>query len=161
MNRFSLIALKTLIALLLLVTLAFEVLVAVGLSMDLAMDPGFTGGADLLVVVSVLGFVICGQVMLASIWRLATLAAADRIFNPAAFRWVRVMLISTLAAAGCTLGATIGVTPAIVKSDIPPVLVVVGLFVIGLCLVLALVITVMRSLLEQAVAFKQELEEVV
>ncbi|RGE21492.1 DUF2975 domain-containing protein [Leucobacter sp. wl10] len=159
MHRATILTLQGLITVLLVLLLGLQVLVVGGLFFGLAGDPGLPTGADVLLGVCVVGFVLCAQAILVCVWRLATLAAAARIFDPSAFSWVHAALAATVAAAAFALTATVAVSA--LQGGVPPVVGVGGVFVTLLCLGLALVIVVMRALLRQAAQLERELAEVV
>ena len=99
-------------------------------------------------------FGLCIEVLLAVTGVLVGYIVADRIFRPAALRWVDV-LVGTAAVATLLVFATLVFIPG------PPqlFLFMVGATAVGATIVLVLL--VMRSLLRRAVSINVELDEVV
>ena len=108
----------------------------------------------------VFAFMLCAQVGLVFVWRLATFATEGRIFNERAFSAVNGVLVCVLLGMACTAVATV-VVVATLGIGVPGPIAAIGVFITLTCLALALVILVMRALLRQATAFQSELEEVV
>lgn len=108
----------------------------------------------------VFAFMLCAQVGLVLVWRLATFATEGRIFNERAFSAVNGVLVCVLLGMACTAVATV-VVVATLGIGVPGPIAAIGVFITLTCLALALVILVMRALLRQATAFQSELEEVV
>ena len=101
---------------------------------------------------------LCGQVVLVCVWALLSLAAEDRIFDNAAFRWVDI-IIGSIAVAGLLIVAGLVVLDA--ASAGGPFTALVGLISLICAAGLALVVVVMRGLLRQATQLRQDLSEVV
>ena len=95
---------------------------------------------------------LCGQVVLVCVWALLSLAAEDRIFDNAAFRWVDIIIGSIVVAGLVVLDAA---------SAGGPFTALVGLISLICAAGLALVVVVMRGLLRQATQLRQDLSEVV
>ena len=108
----------------------------------------------------VFAFMLCAQVGLVFVSRLATFATEGRIFNERAFSAVNGVLVCVLLGMACTVVATV-VVVATLGIGVPGPIAAIGVFITLTCLALALVILVMRALLRQATAFQSELEEVV
>ena len=158
MPRATVVILKALIALALLVLALFQVAVVPQFAFDAAR--AFPGIAFLVTpgIVGMALVLVCAQVVLVCVWRLVTLAAADRIFDARAFVWVDVIIAAIWTAVGLVVVGTIylnalsAAPPALFFGT--PILVVFGAGA-------ALVVGVMRALLKKAVALRGELDEVV
>lgn len=160
MRRGITVALKALIALLLLALVAFQVLITMGMGESLTDEFGDDAGVMVVLWSCVFSFVICTQAGLIFVWRLATFATEGTIFNQRAFGAVNGVMVSVLAGLAFTVIATVAVAVTM-DIGVPPVVAWVGVFIALTCLVLALVVVIMRALLHQATAFQSELEEVV
>ena len=101
---------------------------------------------------------LCSQVVLVCVWALLSLAASDRIFDNAAFRWVDI-IIGSIVAAGLLIIAGLCVLNA--ASAGGPFTALAGLISLISAAGLALVVVVMRGLLRQATQLRAELSEVV
>ncbi|MFA4841551.1 MAG: DUF2975 domain-containing protein [Agrococcus sp.] len=109
-------------------------------------------------IVGCVAIVACVQVALLALWRLLSLVAHERIFDPSAFRSVTAIIVSAAAAAALFAAALVILSAA---NAVPPsvgALLVVGLLTSG---GIALVVTVMRELLRKATELEHELAEVV
>ncbi|MET0282324.1 MAG: DUF2975 domain-containing protein [Steroidobacteraceae bacterium] len=100
---------------------------------------------------------LCVQVVLVSTWQLLTMVQKDRIFSPAAFRWVDAIII----AMGC---AWVGLAAAwlvlVSGADDPGMpFLLLNLLLGGAALVLLVV--VMRALLRQATALRSDMDAVI
>ena len=103
--------------------------------------------------------VACVQVILVATWRLAGMVERGKIFDASALTWVTLMVrsagVATALVAIVAVDATFieGLGPATV-----PVALLGGTVAVGAC---ALILMVMRGLLQTAVQHKVELDEVV
>ncbi|QZY52071.1 DUF2975 domain-containing protein [Leucobacter tenebrionis] len=161
MNRLTTTTVKVLIVLLSLIVLIFIGLLMPSLFFE---SEGLLGEppviSQVLLWVCVEGFLLCALFLLACTWRLVSLAAADRIFDERAFRWVNAALGSIAVATALDVIATVIVL--FQQSESPGAMViVVGVTGALIGSGLALVVLVMRALLKQATGLKRELEEVV
>ena len=158
-------ALRAVLGLALLASVAIEVVVVPGLSRDLR-----DAGPDLaairvpVIVIVVLG-VVMAQVCAVCIWRLLTMVRRGTVFTPAAFRWVDAIIGAIAGAA--LLCLALGTVLAPGEAAAPGVVLLLGF--LGLLVAgVALVVWVQRTLLAQAVArdaeardLQAELDEVV
>ncbi|MFD4244247.1 DUF2975 domain-containing protein [Streptomyces sp. NPDC058525] len=109
--------------------------------------------------------VACVQVVLAAAWRLLTMVERDAIFSSAAFRWLDVIIGSTIAATLLALAVTCHLMLADIPSPEDGMELIGALGAataatgMGTCLVMLIVI--MRGLLLKANNMKSELAEVV
>lgn len=102
--------------------------------------------------------IACVQVGLVALWVLLSMVRRDAIFNePRAFRWVGVISVAGLIAAGliATLCAIVG------EIDDAPGLILIGGGVALAGIAFALLMVVMRGLLRNATVLRHELDEVV
>ena len=106
-----------------------------------------------------IGTVACAQVILVATWRLAGMVEREFIFHAAALKWVTLMVRSAWVA---TALVTLVAVDAIFIEGLGPVTVPLALMgaTVGAGAV-ALVLMVMRGLLQTAVMHKGELDEVV
>ena len=106
-----------------------------------------------------IGTVACAQVILVATWRLAGMVERGFIFHTAALRWVNLMVKSAWVA---TVFVAIVTIDATLIENLGPITVPVTLMgaTVAVCTV-ALILMVLRGLLETAVAHKVELDEVV
>ncbi|MER5873435.1 DUF2975 domain-containing protein [Streptomyces sp. NPDC002044] len=109
--------------------------------------------------------VACVQIVLAAAWKLLGMVERDAIFSSAAFRWLDVIIGSTVAATvlalavGCHLMLADVPSPDDGMELIGALAAATGTAGIGACLVMLFVI--MRGLLSKAHTMKSELAEVV
>ncbi|MFE1175434.1 DUF2975 domain-containing protein [Streptomyces sp. NPDC058773] len=116
------------------------------------------------VTVAILG-IACIQVALAAVWMLLTMVQRDALFTSRAFRWVDLIIGSSIVA---TLLA-IGVTVHLALTDIPSpndgmeLIGALGAAVasVGVGASFAMLIVIMRSLLHKATDLQTEIAEVV
>ena len=109
-------------------------------------------------IVGCVAIVMCVQVVMICTWRLLTMVAESRIFDPVALTYVGVMVAACLGASALFAIAYLVLVGAGALGPGVAFLVIAGA---GACLGIALVLAVMRSLLTQATHFKQELTEVI
>lgn len=128
------------------------IVVAVGLEFGL----GVPGLVAFYAVVGVAALAAL-EVGLVALWTLLTMVRRDAIFDEGAFRWVRVVTVAGLIAA--LLVATVCVHHG--ELDDAPGLVVVGGGVGVAGIAYALLMVVMRGLLQNATVLRRELDEVV
>ncbi|MGA5293797.1 DUF2975 domain-containing protein [Streptomyces koyangensis] len=115
-------------------------------------------------VLAVLG-VACVQVALVAVWRLLGMARHGALFAPRAFRWVDVVIVSSVAA---TVLAT-GVAAHLLLAEIPSPDGGMGMesalaatvTTAGAGASFAMVTVIMRSLLRKATELQQEMAEVI
>ena len=101
---------------------------------------------------------LCVQAVLVCVWRLLSLAARERIFDPAAFTWVDA-IIATVLVAGALIVAGLAVIWRAQAGN--PFIALPGVIALITVAGLALVIVVMRGLLRQATLLRQGMTEVV
>ena len=102
-------------------------------------------------------WVLCVQVVVVATWRLLTLVQRDRIFSPAAFAWVDLIVWAIVAAGVVLVGALLYVGFNASDPGLPLLLFLmsVGVAVLGLLMV------VMRALLHQATTLRTDMEAVI
>lgn len=168
MGRIALIVLKAIIGIALAGSVLVQAVILPLMWIDLEGAP--TAFRIAVIGVLLLG-VICLQVIGVCIWRLLTLVTTGRVFSPAAFRFVDIVIAAI--ATGAVLVASLAVIGAVLNRTQPgdefaPGL--VGLILGGAIVVagVALVVYVMRMLLVQAIAIdtdartlRAELDEVI
>lgn len=154
MTRSVVIALRIIVAVCLVGSLIVQTFIGTALWFDLHMIP--LGFRVVLLAIFVL-WIGCLQVVAVCIWRLLALVVAGTVFSPRAFRLVDVVIGAILVAAALTAA----LASLLVPGEVAPG--VVGL-IYGFAVVtagVALVVTVMKSLLRQASEMRAELAEVV
>lgn len=103
--------------------------------------------------------IVAAQAVLVAIWRLLGLVEGDRVFSPAAFGWVD--LIIAAAAVGCVLVlGTNGYLTFGVRANPPAIMLMLAAVGTGLG-AFALLMAVMKGLLRQAAGMRHELSEVI
>ena len=146
----------------LVVPLLGTVLVQIGLPM-LASEEGriFPEVAYLVVPYSVAAilFIGCGQVALLAVWRLLSLVDRGVIFTRRAVRWVDAITACAAVATVLSAGVMIHMLGFVPGGGGPMVYYLGACVAGGLAFVLLMV--VMRSLLESAIADRTELDEVI
>lgn len=126
------------------------------LAYEAEQDPSVGAERWVLLAVLVLGLA-CVQVVIVCTWRLLGMVQADRIFSPAAFRWVDGIVVAVFAGCALLTGLFLWVGST---ADDPgaPLLLLVVLTAAG---VLALLMVVMRALLVQATALRTDMDAVI
>lgn len=165
MSRWTTLALRGVLVLLLAGLLVVQVLLLPLLGVDIAHEhPELTTLRWSVVVLGILG-VLTVEVAVVCVWRLLTLVRRDAVFSAAAFRDVDVIIGAALAATLVAVALSFALAPG---ETVPPgaVLLVVtgGVGTAGI----ALLVLVMRALLVKAVALdttattlRAELDEVI
>lgn len=100
----------------------------------------------------------CGELVLVCVWRLLTFVAEDTVFDKKSFRWVNA-IVAAVAAAGVIVVVGLSVIGEARAGN--PFIVLVGSLVLVALVGLALVILVMRELLQRATMLQEEMAEVV
>jgi len=158
MHQITIVSLKSLIAALLALLLACQVVVVPVIAAEMAdrlpplaflQWPGIIAAGI---------FVLCLQAALICVWRLLTLAREGIIFNPKAFGYVDVILAAIIVATVIVIVTLALLTAVGAASPSIALLSVLGI-VIGA--VLALLVVVLRGLLRQASQLESDLAEVV
>ena len=103
-------------------------------------------------------FIGCGQVALLVVWRLLSMVGGEVIFTRRALRWVDV--ITACAAIATVLSAGVLIHLLVFVGVGGPVLYYLAACIAG-GLASALLMVVMRGLLESAIAYRTELDEVI
>lgn len=151
-------ALKALIVVLLAMLLFIQIVMIPAVALGTAernpefgqlLIPGIIGGVVLLALV---------ELALLCIFRLLALVRADRIFSPDAFRYVDVIIGALVATAVLLLASLVVIWGA--QAGNPSVL-VLGVLGITVSIGLALLVVVLRGLLNKALQLEQDLAEVV
>ena len=104
-------------------------------------------------------FIGCGQVALLAVWRLLSLVDGGVIFTRRALRWVDLIIVCAAVATVLSAGVLIHML-GFVPGGGGPMVYYVGL-TIAAGLAFALLMVVMRGLLESAIADRAELDEVI
>lgn len=158
MSRFVYPAARVLIALMLLGTVAVQILIPIIAIYEADYAPEFAHLLWPMTVLAILA-IVCAQVVLVAMWQLVTLTQRDSVFSPHAFRWVDVVIGASLAAAGIIaivfvwLALTPGVGPILVFGMVLAAMI--------FCLAAAVLMVIMRRLLAQAAGMREYLAEVV
>jgi hypothetical protein len=158
MRRSVIPATKTLIVVLFAIILACQVWIVPVIGASFARsDPDFAA-LQIPGVVMVDALLLCGQIVLVCVWRLLSLTARDTIFDAAAFRWVDAIVVAVILAIVLIAAGLIVLSASGAGS---PIIALTGLIGLIAMTGLALVVVVMRGLLRQATALRQEMAEVV
>ncbi|MGW7072912.1 DUF2975 domain-containing protein [Streptomyces sp. NPDC054855] len=166
MGKLTVLALRSVIVALLAGSVFIQVLMVLLLGHD-------AGGADNdvadfpripVLLITILG-IACAEIVLACVWRLASMARRGTLFSHSAFRYVHLMTGAFVAAA--LLLWTLGVVLAPGEAVAPGVVLLIGVAGVAV-LGVALIVLVLRMLLAQAVArdveasqMQAELDEVI
>ncbi len=102
-------------------------------------------------------WLLCGQVVIVSTWKLLTLVTKDRIFSDASFKWVDAILWAIGAAWVVLVGVFLVVG---FNADDPGVPLLMFLMVVGVT-ALELLMLVMRALLRRATTLNTEMQAVI
>lgn len=119
-------------------------------------DPGFADVRWPLLAVVELGMV-CVQVVIVSVWRLLGLVSQDLVFSREAFRWVDLIL----GAIGIAWLLLAGLVVVVFATSDEPGNPVASMLVFLPGTVFALLMVVMRALLQQATELRSDLEGVI
>lgn len=158
MSRFVILSAKFMIVIGFLMTLVTQFLIIPVMAADTV---GYAPEVAYLRWPGILGciaIVVCAQVVLVCTWRLLTMVTTRDIFTPTSLRYVNVMIGAFVVASALFVIANGVLSGAGVLSSGTMLLTVMGA---AACLGFALVLWVMRSLLTQAVGFKNDLAEVI
>jgi len=157
MNTLARLLLRAVLVILLLVTVLAQVLLPVFASEE---GRTFPEVAYLVVPYSVAAilFIGCGQVALLAVWRLLSMVKGEAIFTRRALRWVDV--ITACGAAATVLCAGILIHLIFFVGFGGPLFYYLAACVIG-GLAFALIVDVIRGLLESAIATRAELDDVI
>lgn len=150
--------LKTLIAVMLLLLLASQILVIPEVARITAIRNPDVAQLEVPGIVGAITFLALVQVTLVCVWRLLSLVRAERIFSADAFRYVDVILWALAAA-----GALIAVSYVVIVASRAVSLSLTLLAILGIVVsaALALLVVVMRGLLRKALELEQDMSEVV
>lgn len=150
--------LKTLIAVMLVLLLASQILVIPEVARITAIRNPDVAQLEVPGIIGAVIFLALVEVTLICVWRLLSLVRAERIFSSDAFRYVDIILVA-LAAAGLLIAASYAVILASRAVSLSlTLLAVLGIVVSA---ALALLVVVMRGLLRKALELEQDLSEVV
>ena len=150
--------LKTLIAVMLLLLLASQILVIPEVARITAIRNPDVAQLEVPGIIAAIVFLALVQVTLVCVWRLLSLVQAERIFSADAFRYVDVILWA-LAAAGALIAVSYVVI--IVSRAVSLSLTLLAILGIVVSAALALLVVVMRGLLRKALELEQDMSEVV
>ncbi|MFC6062747.1 DUF2975 domain-containing protein [Streptomyces ochraceiscleroticus] len=126
--------------------------------------PAYAPFAVPYVTVAIIG-VTCVQVALAAVWMLLSMVERDAIFTPRAFRWVDIIIgssvVATLLAAG--VAAHLGLAEIPSPDDGMDVIsaLAAAIAAVGVGAAFAMLVVVMRNLLRKATDLQTEIAEVV
>lgn len=150
--------LKTLIAVMLLLLLASQILVIPEVARVTAIRNPDVAQLEFPGIVGAVTFLALVQVTLVCVWRLLSLVRAERIFSADAFRYVDIILWALAAA-----GALIAVSYVVIIASRAVSLSLTLLAILGIVVsaALALLVVVMRGLLRKALELEQDMSEVV
>lgn len=151
-------ALKTLIAVMLLLLLVSQILVIPEVARVTARRNPDVAHLEIPGIIGAVIFLALVQITLICVWQLLSLVRAERIFSPDAFLFVDVILWS-LAGAGVLIAASYAVIVANRAVSLSlSLLAVLGVVVSA---ALALLVVVLRGLLRKALELEQDMSEVV
>ncbi|AFR08842.1 DUF2975 domain-containing protein [Nocardiopsis alba] len=165
MDRYFIILLRAAALAAILVGLFGQFVVIPGMAADeVALVPQYAPFATPYVTVAVL-IVACVQVALGAVWALLGILDRDALFTPRAFRWVDVIIGSTVVATLLTAGIAVHLTVA----DIPApngnmdVIGAMGAAMVTTAVgaALAMLLVLMRGLLRKATNLQTEMAEVI
>lgn len=150
--------LKTLIAVMLLLLLASQLLVIPEVARITAIRNPDVAQLEVPGIIGAIIFLALVQVTLLCVWRLLSLVRAERIFSADAFRYVDIILWALAAA-----GALIAVSYVVIVASRAVSLSLTLLAILGVVVsaALALLVVVMRGLLRKALELEQDMSEVV
>ncbi len=165
MGKLTVLALRIVLALVLVGSLYVQVVMMPLLASDLEeFGPDSAGRHAALVAIPVLGIVTV-QVTLVCVWRLLTMVRKGTVFSHGAFRYIDIIFGAVMAASALMFGLAVVLAPG---EAVAPGIV---LLVCGASLMIAgaaLIVLVLRALLAQAVArdaeahhLRSELDEVI
>ncbi|MCW2813400.1 MAG: transrane transport protein [Nocardioides sp.] len=155
MNRYTVLALRVVLACGLVGSLLVQAVMVPLLAADL--DDAPAGIRWPVVVIVVLGIVTI-QVGMVCVWRLLTLVREDTVFSRASFRYVDTIVAAAATAAALLFALGVVLAPG---EDVAPGVVLLVGGAGGLVGGVALLMVVMRSLLVQATELRAELDAVI
>ncbi|MEV0699060.1 DUF2975 domain-containing protein [Saccharopolyspora sp. NPDC050389] len=109
--------------------------------------------------------VACVQVVLVAVWMLLSMVRRDAIFTPRAFRWVDIIIGSSVVATLLAIGVAGHLSVASIPSPGDGMDVISALAAavasVGVGVLFAMLVVVMRSLLRKATDLQTEIAEVI
>lgn len=158
MNNTAIVALKSLIVTMIVLMLVCQAFLVPAVAGQTAYyNPEFAH-LELPGIVIAIAFLLCVQLALVCVWRLLSLVRSSTIFSADAFTWVNGILGLVVAATAIIVGAFVTLQIAGVASGSVNVMCVLGV-ILGAGL--ALLVVVLRGLLQQASQLQHDLDEVV
>lgn len=165
MGRLAVLALRVVLAAVLLGTLFVQIVMVPLIDTDLAeSETNLVAVRVPVVVICVLGLVTV-QITAVCVWQLLAMVARGTVFSHAAFRYVHIMIGAAAAASLLTFGLAVTLAPG--EAVAPGMVLLICGAALGVAGI-ALIIFVLRMLLAQAVArdaearhLRAELEEVI
>ncbi|MDQ0642551.1 DUF2975 domain-containing protein [Microbacterium murale] len=150
--------LKTLIAVMIVLLLASQILVIPEVARITAIRNPDVAQLEIPGIIAAILFLALVQVTLLCVWRLLSLVRAERIFSNDAFRYVDIILWALAAA-----GALIAVSYVVIIASRAVSLSLTLLAILGIVVsaALALLVVVLRGLLRKALELEQDMSEVV
>ncbi|GAA1792015.1 DUF2975 domain-containing protein [Agromyces lapidis] len=158
MQRPTLLALKALIALMLLLLVSCQLFLVPGTARNLAAGYPELAGLQVPGIVIAVLFLVCVEIVMLCVWRLLSMVGEQNIFSSDAFRWVDLILGAIIAATLLIVVADVLLFTAGVANPSVQLLCALGI-VVGSGL--ALLVGVMRGLLKNAAQLQHDLSEVV
>ena len=161
MSNLAILALRGLISITALVTLAVQFAVLFPVAANALAQEGDADTVDVPVAIIMFALALSLEAVLVALWALLSMVRRGGIFSDRAFRWVDVIIAAGVAATAmlAVLAGYLIVTVAL-PADAPGLILICGgLVVAGAAFVLLML--VMRGLLRSATALQSELAEVV
>lgn len=158
MQRPTILALKALIALMLVLLVSCQLFLVPGAARRLASDYPELAKLEVPGIVVAVLFLVCVEVVMLCVWRLLSMVGAQNIFTTDAFRWVDVILGAIIVATLLIAASWVLLFTAEVANPSVQLLCALGV-VVGSGL--ALLVGVMRGLLKNAAQLQHDLSEVV
>ncbi|MHA7238319.1 DUF2975 domain-containing protein [Arthrobacter sp. TMS1-12-1] len=165
MGKLRVAALRVVLAMMFAGSVVIQMIMLYLLTLDASTaDPDFAMIRTPMVVLTVLA-ILAGQVAVVCVWGLLTMARRGTVFSTEAFRLVHLVIGAFAAASLLTFGLGVALAPG---EAVPPgVVLLIGGVAVMLAAV-ALIVLVLKALLEQAVArdveartLRTELDEVI
>ncbi len=150
--------LKTLIAVMILLLLASQILVIPEVARVTALRNPDVAQLEVPGIIGAVIFLALVEVTLICVWRLLSLVRAERIFSADAFRFVDIILWA-LAGAGVLIAASY--TVIVASRAVSLSLTLLAVLGVVVSAALALLVVVLRGLLRKALELEQDMSEVV
>ncbi|GAA1820169.1 DUF2975 domain-containing protein [Agromyces neolithicus] len=158
MQRPTILALKALIAVMLLLLLSCQLFLVPGTARSLAANYPELAGLQVPGIVIAVLFLMCVEVVMLCVWRLLSMVGEQNIFSADAFRWVDVILGAIVTATLLIVVAFAILAAAGVGN---PSILLLGSLGVVVGSGLSFLVIVMRGLLRNAAQLQHDLSEVV